>query len=172
LSARRWSARALHADPLATGPMGHYARSMSDACAIPSHNPSSDQVRELLKRAKRIAVVGLSDKPDRDSTMVARYLMDHGYEVIPVNPAIEQALGHKSYKSLGDVPGTIDIVDIFRKPEAVPAIVDEAIRLKAGAIWMQLGVTHEQAAKKAEAAGLQVVQSRCIKVDHARLLGG
>lgn len=145
---------------------------MSEACAIPSHNPTSEQVRDLLKRAKRIAVVGLSDKPDRDSYIVAQYLMRAGYEVLPVNPAIGEVLGVKAYKSLAEVPGAIDIVDIFRKSDAVPAIVDEAIGRKAGAIWMQLGVTHEEAAKKAEQAGMQVVQSRCIKVDHMRLVGG
>jgi uncharacterized protein len=143
---------------------------MSDACPLPSHNPTSQEVRDLLKRAKRIAVVGLSDKPDRDSFVVARYMMQQGYEIIPVNPAIEQVLGHKAYKALSEVPGLIDIVNIFRKSEAVPPIVEEAIALKAGAVWMQLGVVHEQAAEKAQAAGLLVVQSKCIKVEHARLL--
>jgi predicted CoA-binding protein len=116
-------------------------------------------------------VVGLSDKPDRDSYMVAQYLQTHGYEIVPVNPSIEQVLGCKAYKTLAEVPGHIDIVDVFRRSEAVPPIVDEAIRLKAGAVWMQLGVTHEEAAKKAAAAGLTVVQGKCIKVEHRRLLG-
>ena len=144
---------------------------MSEACEIPSQNPTSQEVKKLLTGAKTIAVVGLSDKPDRDSYIVARYLMAHGYEIIPVNPAIEEVLGRKAYKSLAEVPGRIDIVDIFRRSEAVPPIVDEAIRLKAGAVWLQLGVVHEEAARKARDAGLQVVQAKCIKIEHARLLG-
>jgi uncharacterized protein len=144
---------------------------MSDACPIPSHNPNSEQVRALLKDSKRIAVVGLSDKPDRDSFVVARYLQAHGYEIIPVNPAVDEVLGCKSYKTLSEVPGHVDIVDVFRRSEAVPPIVDEAIAIKAGSVWLQLGVVHEEAAKKAEASGLAVVQAKCIKVEHARLLG-
>lgn len=144
---------------------------MSDACEMPDHNPTRDSIRRLLMDSKRIAVVGLSDKPERDSHMVARYLQNHGYEIIPINPAVKEVLGAKAYASLKDVPGAIDIVDIFRKPEAVPQIVDEAIEVKAKAIWMQLGVTHNAAADKAERAGLEVVQSKCIKVEHARLLG-
>jgi uncharacterized protein len=144
---------------------------MSEACAVASHNPSSEQIRTLLSRARTIAIVGLSDKPNRDSYRVAEYLVRAGYEVIPVNPGIQEVLGRRSYENLAEVPGGIDIVDIFRKSEAVPAIVDEAIRLKAGSVWMQLGVVHEEAASKAEKAGLQVVQGRCIKVEHARLLG-
>lgn len=144
---------------------------MSGACQIPDHNPSGESIRKLLKESKRIAIVGLSDKPDRDSHMVARYLQSHGYEIIPVNPAVKEVLGEKAYAGLRDVPGPIDIVDIFRKPEAVPAIVDEAIAVKARAIWMQLGIAHNASARKAEEAGLEVVQSKCIKVEHAMLLG-
>jgi predicted CoA-binding protein len=139
---------------------------------MPNHNPTSDQIRDLLKRARRIAVIGLSDKPDRDSYVVARYLKQSGYEIIPVNPAVKEVLGHKSYATLREVPGPIDIVNVFRKSEAVAAIVDEAIGVKAASVWLQLGVVDNEAAKKAEEAGLQVVQSKCIKVEHARLVGG
>ncbi len=133
-------------------------------------NATDEQMVGLLKSAKRIAVVGLSDKPDRDSYRVAEYLLRHGYEIIPVNPAVEQVLGVKSVKSLADVPGHIDVVDVFRKSEAVPPIAQEAVRLGAGALWLQLGVEHEEAAAKAKAAGLTVVQDRCIKIEHGRLL--
>jgi len=143
---------------------------MSEVCEMPDHNPTGDSIRKLLQESKRIAVVGLSDKPDRDSYMVARYLQNHGYEIIPVNPAVKEVLGAKAYASLKDIPGPIDIVDIFRKPEAVPPIVDEAIAVKAKAIWMQLGIAHNASADKAEQAGLEVVQSKCIKVEHARLV--
>lgn len=143
---------------------------MSDAPTTPVPNSTTEQLRDLLRRAKRIAVVGLSDKPERDSNEVARYLVEHGYEVIPVNPSIQEALGRKAYRSLDEVPGHVDIVDIFRKSEAVPPVVDDAIRLRATAVWMQLGVAHDEAARRAQAAGLVVVQSRCIKVEHARLL--
>lgn len=132
-------------------------------------NATDAEMAALLGSAKRIAVVGLSDKPDRDSYRVAEYLLRHGYEVIPVNPAVDEVLGAKSYKSLAEVPGAIDIVDVFRKSDAVPPIADEAVRLGSKALWLQLGVLHEQAAAKAKAAGLTVVQDHCIKVEHARL---
>lgn len=143
----------------------------TDVCEIPSHNPPQEDIRALLLGAKRIAIVGLSDKPERDSYGVARYLIAHGYDVIPVNPAAKEILGRSSHASLAGVPGPIDIVDIFRKSEAVPAIVQDAIRLGARAIWMQFGVVHEHAARQAEEAGLVVVQSRCIKIDHMRVMG-
>jgi len=127
---------------------------------------------DLLERAQRIAVVGLSDKPDRDSYRVAAYLQRAGYEVIPVNPAVDTVLGVKAYKSLSEIPGQVDIVDVFRRSEAVPPIAHEAIRIGAKALWLQLGVMHEESAAKAKAAGLVVVQDECIKVEHARLARG
>jgi predicted CoA-binding protein len=143
----------------------------TETCEVPDHNPSDDGIRRLLEGAKTIAVVGLSDKPDRDSYRVADYLLRAGYEVFGVNPAIREALGRRCYASLSEVPGRVDIVDVFRRPEAVPAIADEAIRVGAGALWLQLGIAHTGAARKAETAGLAVVQSKCIKIEHARLLG-
>jgi uncharacterized protein len=128
-----------------------------------------EQIRDLLRDAHTIAVIGLSDKPDRDSHRVARYLQSQGYRIIPVNPAVAEVLGEKSYPSLKDVPGPVNIVDIFRKPEAIPAIVDEAIAKGARAVWMQLGLAHEPAAAKARAAGLQVVMDKCIMVEHRRM---
>ncbi len=129
-----------------------------------------DPITELLQRAKTIAVVGLSDNPLRPSHGVSAYMQSHGYRIIPVNPAISEALGEKSYNSLLDIPEKIDIVNIFRRSEFVEEIVDEAIALKIPAIWMQEEVIHEKAAEKARKAGIFVVMDRCILQDHrARL---
>ncbi len=132
--------------------------------------PSDNEIIEILRPPKTIAVVGISDKSDRDSFQVARYLIDQGYRVIPVNPMLETGLGLCCYPALSQVPEPIDIVDIFRRSEAVPEIVDEAIAVGAKSVWMQLGVVHEEAARKAEQAGLKVVMYRCIKRDHSRLV--
>ena len=126
----------------------------------------SEQITELLKKSKNIAVVGLSSSPMRPSYGVSAYLQSHGYKIIPVNPEIKGALGEKAYASLSEVPEKIDIVDIFRRSEFVPSLVDEAIRLKPAAIWMQEGVQHEAAAEKARKAGILVVQDRCLLKEH------
>ena len=128
--------------------------------------PVSDPITEILQRARTIAVVGLSDNPLRPSHGVAAYLQTQGYQIVPVNPQIESALGEKSYPSLLDVPEKIDIVDIFRRPEFVEEVVDQAIQLKIPAVWMQEEVIHEKAAQKARAAGVFVVMDRCILVEH------
>lgn len=128
--------------------------------------PQSDQIAALLKSAKTIAVVGLSDDPMRASHGVSAYMQSHGYRIIPVNPQIESCLGEKAYASLPDVPEKIDIVNIFRRPEFVEEIVEQAIRLKVRAIWMQEDVVHEKAAAKARAAGIFVVMDRCILKEH------
>jgi predicted CoA-binding protein len=126
----------------------------------------SDRITELLKSAKTIAVVGLSDRPNRTSYGVSQYMQSQGYRIIPVNPAITESLGEKAYASLSVVPEKIDIVNVFRRSEFVPEIVEEAIQLKVPAIWMQEGVEHEEAAKKARAAGILVVMDRCILKEH------
>jgi uncharacterized protein len=132
--------------------------------------PQSDRITDLLKQAKTIAVVGLSNNPMRPSHGVSAYMQNQGYRIIPVNPRIEQCLGETAYASLLDVPDKIDIVDIFRRPEFVEQIVDQAIRLKVPAIWMQEDVVHEAAAEKARKAGIFVVMDRCILKEHrARL---
>jgi len=115
-----------------------------------------------------IAVVGISDNPERDSYRVARYLQQAGFRVIPVNPTLTEVLGERCYPSLRDIPPDIkvDVVDIFRKPEHVPPVVEQAIERKVPVVWMQLGVHHPQAAAMAEEAGLEVVMDRCIKVEH------
>ena len=142
---------------------------MSESCEMPLHNATPQEVRDLLGRVRTIAVVGLSDNPDRDSYHVAEYLQRHGYRIIPVNPAVRAVLGEKSYARLQDVPEKIDVVDVFRRPEAVPEVVDAAIAVGARAVWLQEGVVHNAAAEKARAAGLQVVQNRCMLKEHRAL---
>jgi|SRR5580704_8109198 predicted CoA-binding protein len=127
---------------------------------------SADPVTELLKNAKTIAVVGLSDNALRPSHGVASYMQSRGYRIIPVNPRIEFSLGEKAFASLLEVPEKVDIVNIFRHPEFVEEIVDQAIELKVPAIWMQEGVIHEKAAAKARQAGIFVVMDRCILIEH------
>ena len=126
-------------------------------------------IAELLKNSRTIAVVGLSDKRTRPSHGVSEYMQQHGYRIIPVNPNISEALGEKAYARLEDVPEHIDIVDIFRRSEFVPEIVDAAIRLGAGAVWMQEDVVDEPSAQRARKAGLTVVMDRCILKEHGRL---
>jgi hypothetical protein len=126
-------------------------------------------VRELLKTARVIAVVGLSSRKHRPSFGVSEYMQRAGYRIIPINPNESSVLGEKAYASLDDVPEKIDIVDIFRRSEFVPEIVEQAIRAGAGAVWMQEGVIHEEAAARARAAGLTVVMDRCILKEHQRL---
>ena len=131
----------------------------------------TDAVMDLLKRARNIAVVGLSSSPLRPSYGVAAYMQTQGYHIIPVNPTIEEALGEKSYPSLLDVPEKIDIVDIFRRPEFVDEIVDQAIQLKVPAIWMQEEVVNEKAAEKARKAGIFVIMDQCILKEHRARFG-
>ncbi len=126
----------------------------------------NDPVAELLKSAKTIAVVGLSDNPMKPSYGVSQYMQSHGYKIIPVNPSCAEVLGEKSYASLLDVPEKIDIVNVFRRPEGVPEIVDQAIQLKVPAIWLQETVVHEEAAEKARKAGIFVVMDKCILKEH------
>src|SRR5947209_18395910 len=132
--------------------------------------PQSDLITELLKRAKNIAVVGLSSNPLRPSHGVSAYMQSHGYRIIPVNPQIEECLGEKAYPSLLNVPEKIDIVNIFRRPEFVAEVVDQAIQLKVPAIWMQEDVIDDKAAETARHAGLFVAMDLCILKEHrARL---
>jgi predicted CoA-binding protein len=127
-------------------------------------------VVEILRSCHTIAVVGLSSKRYRPSFGVAEYLKDAGFRIIPVNPFESEVLGEKSYPTLDSIPEPIDVVDVFRRSEFVPEIVEAAIRIGARAIWMQEGVIHEEAAAKARAAGLQVVMDRCILKEHRRML--
>jgi uncharacterized protein len=129
----------------------------------------SDRIADILKKAKTIAIVGLSPSPFRPSYGVAAYLQTHGYRIIPVNPQVTEVLGEKSYRSLRDIPEKVDIVNIFRRPENVPQVVEDAIATKAPVVWMQEGVIHEKAAEKARRAGLFVVMDLCILKEHRYL---
>lgn len=127
-------------------------------------------MKDMLTNAKTIAVVGLSDKPDRASYGVAQYLQRAGYKIIPVNPQLKApVLGEQPFASLHDIAEPIDIVDIFRRAEDVPSVVDDAIAVGAKAVWLQLGIVNEQAATTAQAAGLDVVMDKCLKVEHMHL---
>jgi predicted CoA-binding protein len=128
------------------------------------------EVETLLRRAKTIAIVGLSAKENRPSNMVGRYLLDAGYTIYPVNPGQTEIFGLKCYPSLTVLPEKIDIVDIFRRSEEVLPFVEEAVKIGAGAVWMQLGIINHEAAEYARRHGLTVVMDRCIKVDHSNLL--
>ncbi len=127
-------------------------------------------IASILRTSKTIAVVGASPKPWRDSGSIAQYLIGQGYDVLPVNPAYEEVLGKKCYKDLVSVPVPIDIVDVFRKPDAVDEIIEEAIAVRAKTVWLQLGVINERAAARGEQAGLNIIMDHCIAVDHTRLI--
>lgn len=129
---------------------------------------TSDDIGRLLSAVRTIAVVGLSNDPMRPSYGVSTYMQQQGYRIIPVNPTISEALGERSYPNLSSVGENIDLVNVFRRPEFVPDIVDEAIRLKLPAIWLQEGVIHAEAAQKAREAGMSVVMDRCILKEHRR----
>lgn len=128
----------------------------------------ADPVAEILKKCKTIAVVGLSSNPLRPSHEVTEYMQRAGYRIIPVNPNETEVLGEKSYARLEEVPEKVDVVNIFRRPEEVPAVVESAIRIGAPVVWMQLGIENEEAAEKARAAGLAVVEDACILIEHRK----
>src|SRR6185312_10086115 len=132
----------------------------------------SDKVRRILKGSRTVAVVGLSAQWHRPSFFAAKYLQEHGYRVIPVNPGYETILGERSYKRLADIPEKVDVVDCFRKASEIPALAEEAIAIGAKVLWMQLGVINQSAADRAQAAWLEVVMDRCMKIEHGRLFGG
>lgn len=134
-------------------------------------NPDDSKLSSLLEKSRNIAVVGLSGNSERDSHRVAKYLIGHGYSVIPVNPSEDVILGQKCYPDLLSIPYRIDIVNIFRRSEHLPGIVEEALALKPLCIWAQLGVYHEEAAEKARRQGIAVVMDLCLKVEHGRLFG-
>ncbi len=138
---------------------------MADDTDIPT-------LRRILGTCRTIAVVGLSANWYRPSYFAAKYMLDHGYTVIPVNPAYPEVLGQKCYPRLQDIPVPVDMVDCFRKSEEIPAIAEDAIAIGAKVLWMQLGVVSEPAKLRARAAGLEVVMDRCVKIEHARLFGG
>ena len=132
----------------------------------------SDKIRRILRNSRTIAVVGLSAQWHRPSYFAAKYMQEHGYRVIPVNPGYEEILGEKCYKSVRDIPVPVDIVDCFRRSAEIPALAEDAIAIKAKVLWMQLGVENREARAKAEAAGLDVVENHCVKIEHGRFFGG
>lgn len=129
------------------------------------------EMKEMFQTVRTIATVGFSTNPARPGYYVPEYLMLKGYRVIPVNPTIQDALGQKAYPDLLSVPEKVDVVQIFRRPEDVPAIVDQAIKIGAKVIWMQIGATHPEAVKNAQTAGLGVVTDKCMMIEHKRLFG-
>ena len=140
-------------------------RAMSDGNDIPT-------LRRILREAKTVAVVGLSANWYRPSFFAAKYLIDHGYRVIPVTPAYEEVLGEPCVPSLGELPEAPDVVDCFRRAEEIPAIAEQAVAIGAKVLWMQLGIVNEEAARIARDGGLEVVMDRCMKIEYARLFGG
>ena len=132
----------------------------------------SEKIRRILRSHKTLAVVGLSAQWHRPSYFAAKYMQEHGYRIIPVNPGYDEILGERCYKSLRDIPEPVDIVDCFRKSGEIPAIAEDAVAIGAKVLWMQLGVHNDQARARAEAAGLEVVENRCVKIEHGRFFGG
>jgi predicted CoA-binding protein len=152
---------------------------MAAVCALPDRSSAAEirqyqdpnVIREILHTARTIAIVGLSSNPLRPSNFVGFYLQRHGYHIVPVNPNERVALGETAYASLSDIPFHVDVVDVFRAPAAVPGIAEEAVRVSAGALWLQFGVISGEGARIARDGGLKVVMDRCLKVEHARNMG-
>ena len=131
---------------------------------------SAAEITEILRNYRVVAVVGLSNNPNRPSYQVAQYLQEHGFRIVPVNPGCQEILGERCYAGLRDIPFPVEIVDIFRKVEAIPTIVDEAIAVGAKVVWMQQGLEEPHAARRAKQAGLRVVMDRCLKIEHSQRL--
>lgn len=166
-----WRVRGVAADTPAVGAAdAHVSKS---PCERPDDMADDDTIRSLLQDSRTIAVVGLSDRPERDSHRVADYLMRTGYRVVPVNPNLEEVLGERCHPDLRSIPAEvdIDILNVFRRSEHVPEVVEQAIERGVRALWLQLGVVHPEAEQRAADRGLQVVSDRCIMVDHRRLIG-
>jgi len=134
----------------------------------PKSKAEDKEIKEILENNRVVAVVGLSPKPDRASHQVAQYLQEHGYRIVPVRPKADEILGEKAFASLRDIPFPVEVVDIFRKEDAIPGIVDDAISIGAKVVWMQLGLAEKQSAQKAREAGLKVVMDKCMKIEHSR----
>lgn len=136
-------------------------------------NPNDQLISELLRESKTIAVFGLSDDPGKASNQVAQYLQSQGYEIVPINPKLTTVLGRKAYPTLLDVEGPVDIVDVFRRSEQVPEVVDQVMQMnqKPKAVWIQLGIVNDEQCKRIEEAGMMAIQDACMKIEHRRLLG-
>jgi predicted CoA-binding protein len=143
---------------------------IEEVISVAFENPSRDQIKSILQESETIAVVGLSDDPSKVSHQVTAAMQAKGYKIIPVNPNASSILGEKAYPSLKDVPGPIDIVNVFRRPEHTPEIAVEAVGVRAKTLWLQLGIANDEAAEIAREAGLNVIMDRCIKVEDSILL--
>jgi predicted CoA-binding protein len=141
-------------------------------CELPDFNPPSDEIIEILRLCKTIAVVGISPKESRDSHRVAKYLLDKGYEIVPVNPGQREILGKPCFRTLRDIPFPVDMADLFLNPTRVPPVVEQAIDIGVRAIWMQEGVVHNESAQKARKMGIRVVMNKCIKKEHMKMTHG
>lgn len=133
-----------------------------------AYSGNDTEIKEILQKSKIIAIIGLSNKPERDSHKVAFYLQNQGYQIVPVNPGQDEILGEKSYKSVSDIPFHVDIIDVFRKPDALDAMVHSLIALDALTIWLQLGVINNSVAEQLTNAGKKVIMNRCIKIEHQK----
>ena len=138
-------------------------------CELPDTRPSSEEIIHVLKNCSKIAIVGISPKETRDSNKVGRYLLEKGYEIIPINPGQREIMGRPCYRSLTDIPFPVDMVNLFLPPHRVPVVVDQAIEIGVRAIWMQLGVVHNEAADRARRAGIQVVMNMCTMREHQKM---
>jgi len=136
---------------------------------LPDRRPGDEEIEKVLRESKKIAVVGLSPKEERDSNMVARYLLEKGYEIIPVNPGQKEILGRPCFPTLKDIPFSVDVADLFLNPKRVGPVVDQAIEKGIGVVWMQLGVVDKASAEKARRRGITVIMDRCLKQEHERL---
>lgn len=143
---------------------------MDQVCELPLENADKEEIRDILQRFRSVAVIGVSGSEEKPSHQVARYLKEHGYTIYPVNPRYASILGGDCYPSLIEIPDSVEIVDIFRKPSAVPDIVEDAISCGARVIWMQQGIVNNEAAQRAREAGLRVVMDRCMMTEHKRLV--
>ena len=143
---------------------------MAQVCEIPLDNADDPEIKEILVKYSHIAIIGLSNNKEKPSYQVAKYLKEHNYEIYPVNPKYENILGVRCYPNLSVIPDSIEIVDIFRKPSTIPEIVEDAIKCGAKVVWMQLGIVNNPAAQRAKEAGLNVVMSKCMMVEHKRLI--
>jgi predicted CoA-binding protein len=140
-----------------------------DKSFIDDINPSPEEIAKILQNAKKIAVVGLSPKEDRPSNRVAKYLTEHGYNIVPVNPGQKEILGKKCYSSIAEIPFDVDVADLFLNASRVPDAVDQALKKGIKVIWLQLGIYHREAGEKAVSSGATVVMDRCIKMEHEKL---
>lgn len=142
-----------------------------ELCEFPAHRNEPELIRKILNEYKTIAVVGISRKEDRDSHRVAAYMKEQGYKIVPVNPVADEILGEKCYPRLADIPFEIDVVDVFRKPSALPPLAEEiaALNPKPMAVWFQIGVINNEASQKVADAGIEVVQNLCMKIEHMRI---